>query len=189
MEETINKRQKSVKINDKKPHAKRKGELYNFLGRHGIFPTKMHAGQGAFFAIIYEEDLEKILKKEVVEKAQEKGFEIITPIEYGALETVIVKEIDAMVNDYNEEEIKESIEMLNEGVKVEQVYQFQTVSKMIKVTFTATHMANKAAKEGLVILNQRIPPRRLEKEIFVKLTPCSNCYRYEHDTKNCNNQE
>ena len=185
MEETINRRQKSVKINDKQPHAKRKGELYNFLGRHGIFPSKMHAGQGVFFAVILEGDLEKILKKEVVEKAQEKGFEIITPIEYGALKTVIVKEIDAMVDDYNEEEIKESIEMLNEGVKVEQVYKFQTASKMIKVTFTATHMANKAAKEGLVILNQRIPPRRLEKEIFVKLTPCSNCYGYDHDTKNC----
>ena len=88
--EPVNNRQKSVKVIDKRPHTKRKGELYNLLGCYGILPTKMHAGKGIFFPIVREGDLEEILKKEVMETALEKGFEIKIPIEYSAMKTVIV---------------------------------------------------------------------------------------------------
>ena len=50
-------------------------------------------------------------------------------------------------------------------------------------------MAQRALQEGLVILYQRIPPRRIEREIFVRLQPCNNCFDYNHDTKNCNKRK
>ena len=76
MEQT-NPRQKSVKVIDHKPHTKIKNELYNFLGQSGIFPRKMHVGPGVIYPTVSEEDLENILKQETLNKAKEKGFEIL----------------------------------------------------------------------------------------------------------------
>ena len=113
------------------------------------------------------------------------GFEIRIPIEYSAMKTIVVKEVDSIIDEYTEPEIKESIETVNEWAKVAEIFKFSTTSKMIKVQFTNTGMANRAVKEGIIILNQRIPARRVEREIFVNLKTCNNCYKYDHDTKNC----
>ena len=167
------------------PHAKRRGELYGLLGKYGIFPLKMHSGQRVFFPIIRESDLEEILKKEVRDYAKEKGFEIKTPIEYTAMKTVVVKEIDSIIDEFTDQEIIENIERVNDWAKVVELYKFQTTAKMLKIQFETTTMATRALNDGLIILFQRVPPRRIEKEIFVKLLPCNNCYGYDHDTKSC----
>ena len=167
------------------PHAKRRGELYGLLGKYGIFPLKMHSGQRVFFPIIRESDLEEILKKEVRDYANEKGFEIKTPIEYTAMKTVVVKEIDSIIDEFTDQEIIENIERVNDWAKVVELYKFQTTAKMLKIQFETTTMATRALNNGLIILFQRVPPRRIEKEIFVRLLPCNNCYGYDHDTKSC----
>ena len=46
-------------------------------------------------------------------------------------------------------------------------------------------MAQKALHNGIIILNQKINGKNIEKEIFVRLTPCYNCYGYEHKTNEC----
>ena len=46
-------------------------------------------------------------------------------------------------------------------------------------------MAQRALQDGLYILNQKIPSRNIEKEVFIKLKPCYNCFSYNHITKNC----
>ena len=103
-------KQKSVKVIDHKPHTKRRGELYNVLGKYGIFPTKMHSGQGVFFPIICESGLENMLKDELRQYAMEKGFEIKVPIEYSAMKTVVVKIVWWI--SLSDGEIRESIERL-----------------------------------------------------------------------------
>ena len=116
---------RSVKILDQRPQAKRRGELYNILGKYGVFPLKMHSGKGVFFPIIYESDLEEILKREIKEYALEKGFDIKTPIEYTAMKTVIIKEMDSIVDEYDTGEIKENIGSVNSWAKVVEIYKFQ----------------------------------------------------------------
>ena len=123
------------------------------------------------------------MKKEVRDYANEKGFEIKTPIEYTAMKTVVVKEIDSIIDEFTDQEIIENIERVNDWAKVVELYKFQTTAKMLKIQFETTTMATRALNNGLIILFQRVPPRRIEKEIFVKLLPCNNCYGYDHDTK------
>ena len=178
-------KQKSVKVIDHQPHTKRKNELYNILGKCNIFPRKMHVGVGVFYPIINEEDLEDMLKEETVQKIKEKGFEIITPIEFGAMKTIVIKEIDSMIDDFEIDEIKNSIEDLNPWARVREVIKMPTTSKMLKIQFSSTQMVQQALKEGVVVLYQKIPPRRIEKEIFVRVQPCNNCFGYSHETKNC----
>ena len=101
----------------------------------------------------------------------------------GAMRTVVVKEIDEMIDDYSNEEIMANIEQLNTWAKVTEIYKMPTTSKMIKVQFKSTQMAQRAAAEGIVVLYQKIPPKKIEKEIFVRLTPCNNCFGYTHELR------
>ena len=78
------------------------------------------------------------MKDEILEKAKEKGFDIIAPIECGAMKTVIVKEVDSKIDKYSEEEVMTSIEALNEWAKVVEMNKFKTPSTMIKVQFKSS---------------------------------------------------
>ena len=178
-------RQKSVKVLDHKPGTGRRSDLYGILGKHGIYPGKMHAGQVFFFPIIKESEIEEMLKEDIRREARENDFEIVTPIEFGAVQTIVVREVDGMIEEYNEEEIAESIQCLNDWAEVAEVYKFATISKLLKVRFKSTNMVQRALKDRLIILNQGVPARRVEREIFIKITPCHNCYAYDHDHKNC----
>ena len=111
----------------------------------------------------------------------------MAPIEFGAMKTIVIRQIYEMIDDYNDEEIKESIEYLNEWAKVEEIFKFGTTSKMLKVRFTNTAMVKRAESQGIVVLNQGINPRRIEREreIFIKINACNNCFKYDHDTKRC----
>ena len=115
-------RQKSIKVIDRKPGTKRKNELYGILGTFGVFSGKVHVGKGVFFPIVKETEIEEMMKDEILEKAKEEGFDIIAPIELGAMKTVIVKEVDSMIDEYSDEEVMASIEALNEWVKVVETY-------------------------------------------------------------------
>ena len=40
------------------------------------------------------------------------------------MKTIVISQIDEMIDDYNNEEIKESIEYLNDWAKVEEILKF-----------------------------------------------------------------
>ena len=46
-------------------------------------------------------------------------------------------------------------------------------------------MVQVALQKGINVLHQHIPPWSIEKELFVRLTPCRNCYGYDHRLKDC----
>ena len=120
--------------------------MYGILGKHGIYPVKMHAGQGVFFPIIKESEIKEMLKEEVMREAREIKFEITIPIEFSALQTIVVRDMDSMIEEYNEGEIAESIQFLNDWEKVLEVYKFTTISKLLKVRFKSTSMVQRALK-------------------------------------------
>ena len=113
------------------------------------------------------------------------GFELVPPIEYNSLKTVVVKNLDYMIDSYSDDEIIESIERLNSWAKVEHVYKIPTTSKLLKVRFQHQQMVQVALQKGINVLHQHIPQWSIEKELFVRLTPCRNCYGYDHRLKDC----
>ena len=46
-------------------------------------------------------------------------------------------------------------------------------------------MVQVALQKGINVLHQHIPQWSIEKELFVRLTPCRNCYGYDHRLKDC----
>ena len=176
----------ALKLIDKRPgEAYRHNDVYGTFGRLGINIKKVHDAKGAFYVIVSEENLEKILTEENKEECRRHGFEVVAPLEFNSLRTVVVKQLDRMIDDYTDEEMISSIDQDNEWAEVEEVYRLPTVSKMVKVRFKSQQMAQMALSKGVVIFNQYIPQWNIEKEIFVRLTPCRNCFAYDHRIKDC----
>ena len=90
-----------------------------------------------------------------------------------------------MIDYYSDDEIIESIERLNSWAKVEYVYKIPATSKLLKVRFQNQQMVQVALQKGIDVLHQHIPQWSIEKELFVRLNPCRNCYRYDHQFKDC----
>ena len=106
-------------------------------------------------------------------------------IEYQALKSVIIKHLDKVINEYTNDEVIDSIHRANEWAEVEEVVGIQETRRVLKVKFQSTSMAQNAVNNGIIILNQKINGKHIEKGIFVRLTPCYNCYGYEHKTNEC----
>lgn len=175
-----------VKIVDKNPRApRRRGRLWECFGRVGINPTDVKDARGAYYAILPMNMVEKLLEEEVKQTFKNEEFEILNPIEYNSLKSVIIRQVDRVILEYEDEEIIQSIQDKNNWAQVEQVHKLTASGRIIKIRFTSTEMAATAMREGLVVLNQFIPARNVEKEIYVKLNPCYNCYGYQHKTKDC----
>ena len=164
---------------------KRRKIVWNTMGEADIFISRVHLGYNAFFVIMDAEQMERALMNEVRERFQRKQLVIITPPESNAWKTVVIRNLDRNIDNYDEEEIMQDIMKYNEWAKVEEIHKFRTTSKMIKVRMSTTQMAQQALKNGIRILHQAIPPRDIEKEMFVKITPCYNCFAYDHLTKDC----
>ena len=179
----------ALKLIDKKlGEPDRHNNVYRTFGRLGINIKKVHDTKGAFYVIVSEENLEKILTEENKKACCKEEYEMVTPLEYNSLKTVVVK-LDYMIDSFNDGEIVDSIHERNNWPEVEEIYRLPTTSKMIKIHFTSQLMVQTAMTKGLVVLHQLIPHWNIEKEIFVRLTPCRNCFAYDHRIRDCPNEQ
>ena len=139
--------------------------------------------------IVSEENLEKILTESNKKECRKEGYELVAQLEYNSLKTVVIKQLDYMIDSYTDQGIFDSIHELNDWAEVEDIYRIPTASKMIKVRFTSQQMVQTVLTKGIVILHQFIPHWNVEKEIFVRLTPCRYCFAYDHKIKDCPNEK
>ena len=176
----------AVKIIDKRPtEPHRHHKIYQVLGKLGVCAKKVLDGKGVFFAITNDDVIESILSDVSKEAFRQEGFEVVPPIEYNSMKTVVVKQLDYMIDSFNDEEIIDSIEILNKWAKVESIYKIPSTSKILKIRFKTQQMAQLALDNGIKILHQYISKWNVEKEVFVRLNPCRNCFQYDHKLKDC----
>ena len=94
-----------------------------------------------------------------------------------------------MLDSYTDEEVIDSIERHNDWAQVEHIYGIPAAGKLVKIRSKTQQMAQNALDKRLIILHQSIPKWNLEKEIFIKLTPCRNCFRYDHKSSDCKEEK
>ena len=154
----------AVKIIDKRPKDGHRHNLaYQTFGNTGVYVKKVHDGKGVFYAFVNDDQLEKILSDDSKNAFQRAGFEIVTPLEYNSLKTVIAKNIDYMIDSYTDEDVIDSIESHNDWVTVEHIYRIPAASKLLKIRFKTKQMAQNALDKGMIILQQSIPKWNLER--------------------------
>ena len=167
----------------------RRARLYEILGNYKIYPYKIKENKQMYFVIIDDKYIDLALHDNCQESLRQENFKVHVPLEYTAMRTIVAKQLDQIIDHYSAEDIIVNIEQSNPWSKVDSVYRLNTPSKMMKIKFKSPEMAQKALSEGIYILNQSIPPRNLEKEIYIKLKPCYNCFGYDHATKECTKEK
>ena len=176
----------AIKITDREPRAeRRKPRLWETFGGVGVNPTEIKAGKGVFFAIVRQNQIEELITDKVKQTFLNNGFEITVPIEYDSMRSIIIKHMDKVVDEYTNDEIKESIQRTNEWAEVIEIFRIPTTGRLLKVKFASTCMAQYAIDNRMIVPYQRINPKHIEKEVFVHLTPCYNCFQYNHKTSEC----
>ena len=89
----------ALKLIDKRPgDPNRHTNVYRTFGRLGVSVKKVHNAKGAFYVIVSEENLEKVLTEENKEECRKEGYELQAPIEYNSLKTVVIKQLDYMID-------------------------------------------------------------------------------------------
>jgi len=179
-----------IRIRDKNPTSSgRRAKIWQCFGQAKVTVYKVEDVKNAFYAVANEETIEKLMSTDCKAIFQTQQFEIQDPPEYNAMRTVTIRNIDRQIIDYEESEIKETIERENGWAKVEEVIKLPNAPTIIKVRFETTQMAKKALESGMLLLHQSIPSRFIEKEIFINLVPCYRCYKYDHMIKDCKEPE
>ena len=178
----------AVRVVDANISKPRKKILWEMLGDSEVWPHRIHDSNRAYFVIVNDEEVEKMLQPELRQRLKHKGFEVNVPLEYNANKTLIIRRLDPIIDEYTNDDIKESIEQHNDSLTVEEVYKFPTTAKILKIRLQSMAMVQKVLNEGLYILYQRVKRNQVEREIYVKLIPCANCFSYEHITSKCNQE-
>jgi len=128
-----------IKIRDKNPTPScRRAKLWQCFGHAKVTVHEVDDTKNAFFATANDETIEKLMSTHCKAIFQNHQFEIQDPPEYNAMKTIIVRNIDRQIIDYEERKIKESIERENGWAKVEQVIKLPNVPTIIKVPSETT---------------------------------------------------
>ena len=108
----------AIKITDRDPRTeKQKPRLWETFGVVGVNPTEIKEGKGVFFAIVRQNQIEELITDEVKQTFSNNGFEITVPIDHDSVRSIIIKDVDKVVDKYTNDEIKESIQRSNEWVR------------------------------------------------------------------------
>ena len=69
--------------------------------------------------------MEKSISEEAKDVFKKETLEILIPIEISAMKSVVVRHFDKMIVDYEDGEIIESINRLNDWAGAEEIYNLQ----------------------------------------------------------------
>ena len=121
----------------------------------------------------------------IIENLQEDNFEVLTPLEYQANRTIVLRNIDSIISTVDEEELKLDVEQRNEWIKVQEIVKIPNAPKILKIKVENAEMANTALEKGVMVYNLFVPPSAVSKDTFVRLDICFRCYSYSHKSNDC----
>ena len=126
------------------------------LHKAEAYAYKMVQSKEAFFLITDGEQAERILKPEIREFLKEKGLEVQVPPELAAMRTVMVRGLDWVVAELNEEQILRQIETNYPEWKIEKVVKIPNNPKLMKIICKSAKTAEAVVGKGIIISNQQV---------------------------------
>ena len=176
-----------VRVKDHRPNlGNRKVLLWNKLMNNNLLVYKIEEQNRNHFVVVSSDEVvEKLLTSKIKEAFRREDFEILTPPQFNAERTVVIRNIDPIITEVDIEELKNDVERRNEWAKITEMIKIPNMPKILKIKFENATMTKAACEKGLLIYNQSVPPANVEKDIFVNITPCFKCYKYNHKTDDC----
>lgn len=132
-----------------------------------------------------DKDSDALFSEDKQEKLHAAGFTALMPPELRSQRTVVCFQLDDLIYENEEQNIKEEIEVRQPWAKVRETYKFP-LSKTIKITFESSHMATKAREGGLLMFHMAVSPSQIRAETYTPIMSCNRCYAVEeHLTRQC----
>ena len=69
--------------------------------------------------------------------------------------------------------------------KLEKIIKIPNNETLMKIVCKSPKVADEIAEKGITIFSQRFDGRSLEREVYINVSPCMLCYKYDHFTKKC----
>ena len=104
-----------IKNHDGTPQRKK---LWSVLEKINIYMFKVIDTKDAFILVTDNSQMEKVLDPVSRRAFDESGFEVLTPLEYNAARTLLVRGIDSYISDKAETEIEESIKSKHPNLNI-----------------------------------------------------------------------
>lgn len=135
-------------------------------------------------------DAERLFTSEAKKELDKVNLTIIAPPEMKAKRTLVIKRLESFIGSKEKDEIKKEIEEQNNWMKIKEVIKIKDYTHIMKIVCEEAAMADRALQEGLLMFNMVATRFQIEREIFVPLLTCYNCYKYEeHTSKDCPDKE
>ena len=163
-----------------------KGKLVQCLGKTGVMVNKILENKEVYFLIVDNGNMDKLLSTESRNVFAHGGFEVQYPPEYEASRTVILKNVDEMLQLMSVEELASDID---KDLKVRKVIKIPKNNRLLKIVFHSSSIADNVVEKGLKVHFQKFANKSIEKEIFIPLFPCYKCYEYSHSKRQCSKPE
>ena len=163
----------------------KKSAVWRGITKADAFVYKVIESGEAFILITSGSEAEKILKDETRQYYLSKGLEVQMPQEYSTLKTLMVKGVGWGVYHKSEDDIRTHIESVHPNWKIEKIVKIPNNETLMKIVCKSPSVADQIAENGITIFSQRFDGRSLEREVYINITPCMRCYKYDHFTKRC----
>ena len=163
----------------------KKSAVWRGITKADAFVYKVIESGEAFILITSGSEAEKILKEETRQYYLSKGLEVQMPQEYSALKTLMVKGVGWGVYHNSEDDIRTHIESVHPNFKIEKIVKIPNNETLMKIVCKSPSVADQIAENGITIFSQRFDGRSLEREVYINISPCMRCYKYDHFTKKC----
>lgn len=133
-----------------------------------------------------EQDADKLLSNEAEKELKKIGVFVLTPPEIKAKRSIFIRNLDYIIGQHTEEELKEELEKENDWAKITEIIKIKNYTSMLKLRFVDMKMVEKAKQHGLLAYNMAISTHQIEQEEYIHITTCYKCYELEdHETKDC----
>lgn len=165
----------------------KRNELSSLLHNHLKIKYSRIVEAGDSFAVVCLDELnvDKLISTDTIVTLKNKRFDLILPPHLRARKCVVVRNLDKELHDWTTDRMLEDLEQRNEWAKIEAVFRMGEIKHMIKIRFQEITMARKACEAGLAFHTTHIATHQIEPEEFIPITPCWNCFKYNHNVKDC----
>ena len=158
----------------------KKPDLVSCICDVDAYANRIITSRDAFFSITDNVNMETLLREESRAKFAARGLEIQFPPEYSSERTVLLRNVDPVITEMSEVEIKEKID---NKYKINKIIKIPNNNRLLKIIFRDSKTADTVVGEGIRVYFQKLDKKNLEKEMFIPLIPCYRCYSYEHQKR------
>lgn len=131
-----------------------------------------------------------ILSQNGVQAFSQIGLQVLMPPEIRAQRSVFIRRLDQHFGKHTAEEMKAEIEDKNQWIKIDEITKIKDYTHVVKIRFAETAITDRVLESGFLAFNMSVLPNQIEREKFVNLLTCFNCYQYQdHATKDCPNKD